>query len=176
MQVELKSFKEHKELSDDSLAFSASLWIDGKRTAIVTNEGQGGMHRIQPTGPTLEKLKANRIKLDEFEAYCKTLPDKTLTPSWTDGEPYSIPMDGDVYIDDLVEEIFKELDKKHEEKFWKKLCAKGVVIRLVDFKEGQSTTVKMKSGATPRYTPEIATQVRRAYGDKLVEIVNERYL
>ena len=175
MKVELKSFKEHKELSDDSLAFSASLWIDGKRTAIVTNEGQGGMHRIQPTGPTLEKLKANRIKLDEFEAYCKTLPDKTLTPSWTDGEPYSIPMDGDVYIDDLVEEIFKELDKKDSEKFWKKLCAKGIVIRLVHHSEEQAVTVKM-GGRTPKYDPALAVRVRDHYGDSLVEIVNERFL
>ena len=175
MKVELKSFKEHKELSDDSLAFSASLWIDGKRTAIVTNEGQGGPHRIQPTGPTLEKLKANRIKLDEFEAYCKTLPDKTLTPSWTDGEPYSIPMDGDVYIDDLVEEIFKELDKKDSEKFWKKLCAKGIVIRLVHHSEEQAVPVKM-GGRTPKYDPALAVRVRDHYGDSLVEIVNERFL
>ena len=175
MQVELKSFKEHKELSDDSLAFSASLWIDGKRTAIVTNEGQGGMHRIQPTGPTLEKLKANRIKLDEFQAYCKTLPDKIETPSWTDGEPYSIPMDGDVYINDLVLEIFKELDKKNSEKFWKKLCAKGIVVRLVHHSEEQATTVRI-GGKTPKYDPALAVRVRDHYGDSLVEIVNERYL
>ena len=175
MKVELKSFKEHKELSDDSLAFSASLWIDGKRTAIVTNEGQGGMHPIQPTGPTLEKLKANRIKLDEFEAYCKTLPDKIETPTWNDGKPYSIPMDSDVYINDLVEEIFKELDKKDSEKFWKKLCAKGIVIRLVHHSEEQATTVRI-GGKTPKYDPALAVRVRDHYGDSLVEIVNERFL
>ena len=175
MQVELKSFKEHKELSDDSLAFSASLWIDGKRTAIVTNEGQGGMHRIQPTGPTLEKLKANRIKLDEFQAYCKTLPDRIETPSWTDGEPYTVKMDSEVFINDLLEEIFKELDKKNSEKFWKKLCAKGIVIRLVHHSEEQATTVKM-GGRTPKYDPALAVRVRDHYGDSLVEIVNERYV
>ena len=175
MQVELKSFKEHKELSDDSLAFSASLWIDGKRTAIVTNEGQGGMHRIQPTGPTLEKLKANRIKLDEFEAYCKTLPDRIETPSWTDGEPYTVKMDGDVYINDLLMENFTELDKKNAEKFWKKECAKGIVVRLSHHAEGGFSVVKM-GGKTPKYAPALAVRVRDHYGDSLVEIVNERYI
>ena len=172
MQVELKSFKEHKELSDDSLAFSASLWLAGKRTATVTNEGQGGMHRIDPIGPTLEKLKANRTKLNEFEAYCTTLPDKIEDMN---GKPYTVKMDGDVYIDDLVIEIFKELDKKDSEKFWKKLCAEGIVVRLVHHSEEQATTVKM-GGKTPKYDPALAVRVRDHYGDSLVEIGNERYL
>ena len=178
--VEIRAFKEHKELSDDSLAFSASLWLEGangklSKAGIITNEGQGGPHRISPAGKTDKDFANNRQRINEFEKWCRTLPDKTLTPSWTGGEPFTVKMDSDVYINELLEPIIDALDKKDEDKYWRNLCKKGTVIRLVDFAEGESTMVRLKSGATPRYTPQLAIQVRKVYGDKLVEIVNERF-
>ena len=178
--VEIRAFKEAKLLSDDSLAFSASLWLEGangklSKAGIITNEGQGGPHRLGPVGKTEQERLNNRQRINEFEKWCRTLPDKTLTPSWTGGEPFTVKMDSEVYINELLEPIIDALDKKDEDKYWRNLCSKGIVIRLSHFAEGESTTVRMKNGTTPRYTPQLGIQVKAVYGDKLVEIVNERF-
>ena len=178
--VEIRAFKEAKLLSDDSLAFSASLWLEGangklSKAGVITNEGQGGPHRLGPVGKTEQERLNNRQRINEFEKWCRTLPDKTLTPSWTGGEPFTVKMDSEVYINELLEPILDALDKKDEDKYWRNLCSKGIVIRLSHFAEGESTTVRMKNGTTPRYTPQLGIQVKAVYGDKLVEIVNERF-
>lgn len=44
MKIEIKNVKIHDELSDETTCFSATLYINGKRAAAVTNRGGGGPH------------------------------------------------------------------------------------------------------------------------------------
>ena len=42
MDVELKAVKTAKHLSQETIAYSASIYVDGKRIGIVSNSGTGG--------------------------------------------------------------------------------------------------------------------------------------
>lgn len=44
---ELRAVKTMPSLSEDSEAFTANLYMDGKKIAAVLNEGQGGPHRYE---------------------------------------------------------------------------------------------------------------------------------
>ena len=42
MNVELKAVKTAKHLSQETIAYSASIYVDGKRIGVVSNSGTGG--------------------------------------------------------------------------------------------------------------------------------------
>ena len=48
---ELKKIKCFAELSQETEAFTAELWIDGKHVADIKNDGQGGCNDITPRKP-----------------------------------------------------------------------------------------------------------------------------
>tara|TARA_R110002051_G_scaffold209037_3_gene274954 strand:+ start:546 stop:1010 length:465 start_codon:yes stop_codon:yes gene_type:complete len=65
MKMNLKNLKTAEHLSHETLAFSAVLYVDGKKTAFVENEGWGGSnsyHHIDPEA---------RDRLKEAEEYAK---------------------------------------------------------------------------------------------------------
>lgn len=65
MNVELKKVKIHEDLSDETTCFSAEIWADGERIALVQNEGCGGSN---------DYVVANQEKFEEYDKYCNTLP------------------------------------------------------------------------------------------------------
>jgi len=78
MKIELKNLKISKALSQETLAFTANLYIDGKKVAVASNSGQGGGSYATFTD------SAARLA---FQAHCKSL-----------GKP------DEFVLDDLVEE------------------------------------------------------------------------
>lgn len=44
MKLEIKNVRVQEKLSDETLCFSATLYVDGKRAATVSNRGCGGCH------------------------------------------------------------------------------------------------------------------------------------
>ena len=70
MNVELKKFRPHEDLSEETLAFSAQIWIDGKMSGHVRNRGCGGSHDYGFTDPeTREALEAHarQVPGEKFE-------------------------------------------------------------------------------------------------------------
>jgi hypothetical protein len=63
MKIGLRKVHYSKALSDESPAYSADIWIDGRKRGHVENHGTGGNDNIYP--PQLR---------DELEAYAKTQP------------------------------------------------------------------------------------------------------
>lgn len=51
MQVEVKNVKVPRHLSEETTAFTASLYIDGKRVGTAQNRGTGGCTVITPLSP-----------------------------------------------------------------------------------------------------------------------------
>lgn len=47
-RVELKSYKEVKSFSEETVCFQATVYVDGKKVAEVSNDGKGGPHRWHP--------------------------------------------------------------------------------------------------------------------------------
>jgi hypothetical protein len=71
MKFELKNIKHSEFMSQETNAYQATLYVDGKRTAIVSNEGQGGPDNIMPIKGGWKEFKP---AYDKITAYCKTLP------------------------------------------------------------------------------------------------------
>ena len=179
--IQLKNVKIAWHMSEGTTAFTASLYIDGKKAADVKNGGRGGDNHPQFMDRALEK---------DFHSFCKSLPpsqfpdttsvnDQGLTKccealtTFHDSEecckvcfkeimePYA--MNYDSFIGDLLTEWIENDD-------WKKACRKGLVFRVKSDNEDQYRTTKGK------YSPELASAIREKYGDELVEIINERFI
>lgn len=104
MKIELKKIDFSERLSEETYCFAADIWIDGVKVGYAQNNGHGGATSYQSFD---EKGKA---LIRSAEAYCKSLP----TEEWdADGETKSLPMDLEIYIDNLLE---KYLEKLHIQK------------------------------------------------------------
>jgi hypothetical protein len=120
MNIELKNIKHSPSLSEETNAFTANLYIDGKKAAYVKNDGQGGSTSY------LAESKEVWDLIRRAENYCKSLPDKHY-PKDEYSEGFSIKMNLENYIDDLLE---AHLHKKELEKVEKKVLKdmeKGIV-------------------------------------------------
>jgi len=148
-RIDIKNLKVAEFLSEETVAFSASLYWDGKKVGEASNDGHGGANRIL----LLENGKMDWSLMDEMakEAETHTWTYEGLT------EPHSL----DSYISQLVED-------KQEEKFLKKECRKNTLLRIPDrtYKDGEYDCIKVP------YTPMVKDQVIKRYG-KDVLILNE---
>ena len=150
--IQLKNVKIAWNMSEETTAFTATLYIDGKKAAYVKNEGTGGDNHPRFTDRELEK---------EFHEFCKNLPPEYLDDD--DDEPY--PMTYDSFLGNLLSEWILNDD-------WKKACKKGVVYTLTSHKDGEYMLWKVP------YSPEMAKRVREQYSEtgNLKEIINERFI
>jgi len=96
MKIELKRVTYNSRLSEETAAFAADLWINGKKRGDVLNDGHGGPDRIHPY--TLAQ---------EIEAYAATLP-KWKSP-W--GGP-DLPHSADTVIGGILSAFIYERDLK----------------------------------------------------------------
>lgn len=105
MNIELKNIKHHAALSEETNAFSASLYIDGKKAGTAENTGKGGQTLVRAYGE-------NRDIVRKAEDYCRDLPPRTTT--LFNGEKMDLPMSLDFHIDTLVEDDlnYQHLKKK----------------------------------------------------------------
>ena len=145
---ELRGVKIHRGLSHETVAFTGSLYLRGKKVASVENEGQGG--------PNNCFFKDSKIE-DEFFDWAKSLP-----PTHTKVEGLEVKMDGDLLISIMVGDI-------DEERHLKSQCRTKVLFTVKDSKEGEYFSYRFK------YTPESADYVK-AQNPTLVEIINERFV
>lgn len=73
MKVELKSFKHMASLSEETLCFSARLYVNGKAVADCSNRGHGGMTDVYPLKPEFRSLLE-----DVVAHYQNTVPKQTI--------------------------------------------------------------------------------------------------
>jgi hypothetical protein len=150
--VELKKVKIARFMSEETTAFTAELWVDGKQIGVVKNEGRGGNNQLDPHEWTPE----GHAKVREFEEWCETQP-----PSVFEG--YSLSMNSDFFLGLLIEDY-------EETAMLKRRCKKHMLVKLVEHAEGEFAQY------TAPYTPAFAARVKASEGDKLMEIINERFL
>jgi hypothetical protein len=183
MTIELKNVKVAHHMSEETTAFTATLYINGKKAAHVKNDGRGGDNHPWFLDRELEK---------DFHEFCKSLPprqfmdttsvdDQGLTKccealtTFHDSEecckvcfkeimePYSISYDS--FIGDLLTEWLEKDD-------WKKACKKGIVYT----KHGEENNDKYWTVAKATYSQGAASHLRERLGKELKEIINERFL
>jgi hypothetical protein len=63
MKLQLKKVKIYDELSEETICFTAELYVDGKKVAVVKNSGQGGSTDVYYiNGIPIEEVR----KLEEY--------------------------------------------------------------------------------------------------------------
>jgi hypothetical protein len=112
-KLELKNIKIITAMSEDSACFTATLYVDGKRTALCSNHGQG-----EPTDFDV----LNKPKWDEFETYAKSVA------------KYEIE-----YAAQIVDALIFEEDMRKQRKRW---LRSNVIFRLKGDKKGEWRTCK----------------------------------
>ena len=99
MKIELKRFTSNARLSQETTAFAADVWVDGKKVGYAENDGHGG---------------STLVHLDPSVRDAVEVHGKTLVPA----EYRSFTGGAEWLVDQLVEE---ELQKREDKKFAKKL-------------------------------------------------------
>lgn len=94
MKIELKRFHHSERLSQETNAFSADVWINGKKVGAAENAGHGGNTNVHITPRELR---------EKVEAFCKPLLPAEYA-SFTSGVEW--------FIDELVTAIIKAKDDK----------------------------------------------------------------
>lgn len=100
MKVELKRFTTNARLSQETTAFAADVWVDGKKAGFAENDGHGGNTMVH----------MDKSVRDAFEAY-----GKTLVPA-----EYKCISGSEWIVDQMVE---AEIKRREDAKFAKRLAA-----------------------------------------------------
>lgn len=138
VKVALKNLKVIKSMSEETLCFTATAYVDGKKAFDVSNRGHGGCHEYDAHDAAL---------MERANDYAKTRPPYVWAdaPTADHCEVHQIPYDLDMLIDDLIDAI--ELEKRV-----KRLLAKVVMID-----DGKVYTFK----AAPR--PDVLERIAARY-------------
>lgn len=113
MNIELKNIKYSPTLSDDSNAFTANLYINGKKVCMVGDDGNGGEVFFRSVDPKYTDL------LKEAEKWCKAQPAWMEPNPVNPDKPYQGSMTLDLYICDLLENY---LNAKEDQKLERKMA------------------------------------------------------
>lgn len=101
MKIELKKIEYSERLSEETEAFSADLYINGKKAGEASNSGHGGS-----TGYRAYDAEGMAL-IREAEDWCKRLPPKVYPPDDSFPNGLKLDMDLEQYIDDLVNDFIK---------------------------------------------------------------------
>lgn len=125
MKIELKNIRHSPSLSEETEAFTASLYINGTLAGYASNRGHGGSTDYH------SKDEKGRALIKEAEAYCLTLPPEIIPAK--DGLPaYSFDMNLESMIDNLLS---GHLEQKNLQQFLKGMERKmesGFVVGIPD--------------------------------------------
>lgn len=125
MKIELKRFTTNARLSQETTAFAADVWVDGKKVGTAENDGHGGMTLVH-LDPSIRGA---------VEAHGKALV-PTEYKSFTSGAEW--------IVDQLVE---AELQKKSDKAFAKKLAKVDETEKAKSAKQGLRAA-RMRHGDT----------------------------
>ena len=150
----LKGFRSYPKLTEETLAFTASLTRDGKKVAEVKNDGHGGMNLT---------YFQDRAEERAFLDFARALP-----PYQTDGQ--SLTMDGDFFLSLLAsQEEQRAFDAKQTQR-WARQCRKATVFRFKGDKQGQWLIVSNGQGQ-PLNPEAFAKWVAAKHPGKAIEAV-----
>ncbi|TAN14749.1 MAG: hypothetical protein EPN37_11520 [Chitinophagaceae bacterium] len=123
MKIELKGIHYSAQLSEETSAFSANLYINGYKVGTASNHGHGGATNYTPFN------EKGRQLIKEVEAYCKSLPPEKYTVG---GEERQLDMNLELYIDDLLTDHLKKKNLQQFRKKLKKYTTNHIVIGIPD--------------------------------------------
>jgi hypothetical protein len=123
MKIELKGIHYSAQLSEETAAFSASLYINGYKAGTASNQGHGGNTNYTPIS------EKGKTLIKEAETYCRSLPPKRYNIG---GKEHLLDMDLELYIDNLLNDYLKNKDLQQFRKKIEKYAADHIVIGIPD--------------------------------------------
>jgi len=149
MNIELRNVKIYKGMSQETIAFNANVYVDGKKVGEASNEGHGGSNRFD--------LFENGRRDWELQDKCEK---EAAKYTWSyDGETFNHSLDS--YIGSLV-------DNEVDERELKRKLKTQTLFRIPgeSYEDGEYHVMKQKYDFTVR------DYLIREYGDK-VQVINE---
>lgn len=114
MRYTLKNIKHLPSLSQETEAFTADIYVDGKKAGYAENHGQGGETNIQPSALH-----------DQMSAYAATLP-----PTTAHGHTYQPTADS--IVDDLLAAHLTAKEAKALERDFEKSLTTRIMVLAAD--------------------------------------------
>jgi hypothetical protein len=102
MKIELKNIKHAEFASQETNCYEATIYINGKREGLVSNDGQGGCDNVTPWQLA-----------QEIDEYAKTLP--PVVCEWIDpktGEPFVLEQTHETIFGDILTSWLMSKDLK----------------------------------------------------------------
>jgi hypothetical protein len=119
MNIEIRNIKIASNLSEETIAFTADVFVNGKKTAYARNDGRGGCtHYSSYHKPN------NDYDLRQAEAYAKSLPSKT---EMFNDKPFTIESNLEQIIDNAIYAKDNEREQKKFQKKIQKACETHIV-------------------------------------------------
>lgn len=108
MKIEIKNVSFNERMSEETNAFVADVYVNGKKCGYAKNDGRGGSTFVNPYGGKYRDLFV------EGERYCESLPDVVYNPEGM--KPFSVKSNMENVVDELFEQWLKNRDQKKLEK------------------------------------------------------------
>jgi len=162
MKIGIKSYRSCAGNEGD--AFSCTLYLDGKKAALVKYDGWGGQYDYDFTfadgrpwgGPTCLK----------FKEHVESLPERTC--SFDDpgtGEPAKVAVNMDMLVEDAIQLML-------ENRQLRRWCRNETLFRVKGDDEGSWRRLNVKF---PGNEGRVRYYLSREHGDAIEEIANERF-
>lgn len=145
--ITLKSIKTVPSMSEETIAFTATVYFNGKRVGAAWNGGRGDPIAFdipQETTKEMEAWVAVNVPLGK--------PDKNF--------PEGFQLDLECYVFGIVEQH----DRDQQMKRWVRT---KVLFRIEGDDEGAYRTFRVKD---PKHRPLLRKKIEDKYGDKVLEI------
>ena len=155
MKLEVKNVKIHDDMSEETMCFSATLYVDGKRVATAKNNGHGGPNFAQ----FIDAKVATAVM-----AHIEALPPKEEPrdcPTWAKSL-YPQKQTIETVIDDLVADF-------DQTKQLRKIAKKKTLFRIKGEEYGPSDWWTVGAPYSERVQKHLDTN----YGDTVIEIYGE---
>lgn len=107
MKIELKGVKFYEKMSEETNAFTADIYVDGKKCGFAKNDGRGGCTFVSPYGGKT---------MDLFTNSEKWLTEQPEINIGTEESPFMVKSNMENMVDQLFEQWLKERDQKKLEK------------------------------------------------------------
>ena len=131
MQIELRRVSYSATLSQETSAFTADIWVDGRKAGSAENHGTGGCTNIHP--------HALQQRLDE---HGKTLPQVDIG-SMSGGAPSLIAQDGEWIVGRLLDDwiLLRDLRKRLKNRVLYTRSDKPGIFTTKVLRPGQQTQI-----------------------------------
>jgi hypothetical protein len=126
MNIELKKIKVNLQFSEETIMFTASLYINKIEAGYAKNDGHGGCTHIQWAHDRGREL------ITEAQKYLATLPAKQMDfngePMFKDGQPWMHQDTLDDVVDGLIGKYVEEKEKAAFQKKLQKSMADHIIV------------------------------------------------